>query len=328
MIPVERMYRRPVTIPIGVTGNACLLGWRLLTTNSPMTSLASAHKTLNKVLLGKETQIRLCLVALLVKGHVLFDDVPGVGKTTLALALAKVTGLNFRRLQFTNDLLPADVTGYGMVEDGKWTFREGPVFTDILLADEVNRASPHSQSALLEAMEERQVSVDRTTHKLPDAFFVIATQNPSDQIGTNALPESQMDRFLFSIALGCPSRTAELQLLAGGDRRKLVTDIECAFAPGELAMLQGTVDEVKVSTEVLEYMMALILESRKNPNGRSGLSPRAGIALRRAAQASAMLDDRTYVTPDDVQIVFPSIAAHRLTGGINAEQIIRSVRIP
>jgi MoxR-like ATPase len=269
---------------------------------------------LNTVLVGKSTQVQDCVACLLAGGHLLIEDVPGVGKTTLAHALARTFGLQFSRVQFTADLMPSDLSGVAVFERSKeaFVFHPGPVFAQVLLADEINRASPKTQSALLEAMEEKQVTVEGETRPLPSPFFVIATQNPHDQLGTYALPESQMDRFLMRISLGYPDRQAERQLLAGGDRRDMVTQLQPLLAADELQQLQLAVQQVHVAGPLLDYVQDLIAATRSGRWFLQGLSPRAGIALVRAAQAQALICGRDYVAPDDVQAILPQTVAHRL----------------
>ena len=269
---------------------------------------------LNMVITGKSLQIQDCVTCLLAGGHLLIEDVPGVGKTTLAHALARTFGLTFTRVQFTADLMPSDLTGVSIYERGTEDFRfhPGPVFTQVLLADEINRASPKTQSALLEAMEEKQVSAEGATRPLPQPFFVIATQNPLDQLGTFALPESQLDRFLMRISLGYPDRASERELLAGGDRRDMLADLPPRLTPGELAELQRRVLAVHAAAPLLNYVQDLIAATRSGHWFAQGLSPRAGIALMRAAKAQALIEGRDYVAPDDVQAVLPQTIAHRL----------------
>ena len=278
------------------------------------TALAHALQALDRIILGKAEAVRLSLTCLLARGHLLIEDVPGVGKTTLAHALAQVLGLAWQRVQFTSDLLPADILGVSVFDagSGSFTFRKGPIFTQLLLADEVNRASPKTQSALLEAMEERQVSVDVTTYRLPDPFFVVATQNPFEQLGTFRLPESQLDRFLMRISLGYPDAANERALLADGDRRDLLAGMQPSMSAEGLRELQAAVQRVHTSPKLLEYVQALIAHTRQRPDVLLGLSPRAGQGLVRAARAWALLAGRDIVVPEDVQAVFPSVAAHRL----------------
>ncbi|HWS04166.1 MAG TPA: MoxR family ATPase [Burkholderiaceae bacterium] len=269
---------------------------------------------LNTVLVGKSVQVQDCVGCLLAGGHLLIEDVPGVGKTTLAHALARTFGLQFSRVQFTADLMPSDLAGVSVFERSKeaFVFHPGPVFAQVLLADEINRASPKTQSALLEAMEEKQVTVEGETRPLPSPFFVIATQNPHDQLGTYALPESQMDRFLMRISLGYPDRQAERQLLAGTDRRDLVTRLPPLLTADELLQLQQAVLRVHAAEALLDYVQDLIAATRSGRWFLQGLSPRAGIALVRAAQAQALISGRDYVAPDDVQAILPQTIAHRL----------------
>ena len=269
---------------------------------------------LNTVIVGKSLQIRDGVTCLLAGGHLLIEDVPGVGKTTLAHALAQSFGLSFARVQFTADLMPSDLTGVAVYERAQeaFVFHPGPVFTQVLLADEINRASARTQSALLEAMEEKQVSVEGQTRALPEPFFVIATQNPHEQLGTYPLPESQLDRFLMRISLGYPDRDAERQLLAGGDRRALLEALPALLTPAELGALQAQAQAVHASAALLDYVQDLIAATRSGRWFAQGLSPRAGIALVRAARARAFIEGRDYVTPDDVQAVAPQTLAHRL----------------
>ena len=266
------------------------------------------------VIVGKRSQIEDCLACLLAGGHLLIEDLPGVGKTTLAHALAVSLGLRFSRVQFTADLMPSDLIGVSVFERSTeaFAFHQGPVFTQVLLADEINRAGPKTQSALLEAMEEHQVTVDNTTRPLPRPFFVIATQNPSDQLGTYPLPESQLDRFLMCISLGYPDRASERALLAGEDRRHLVERLGAVMNPAELGLAQAAVQKVHASEALLDYLQALIAATRSGQWFVEGLSPRAGIAILRAARARALLAQRDYVAPDDLQAILPQTAAHRL----------------
>lgn len=281
------------------------------TTNAILSRLLAQ---LNTVIVGKKTQVQDCVACLLAGGHLLIEDVPGVGKTTLAHALSRSFGLKFSRVQFTADLMPSDLTGVSIYERGKevFVFHPGPVFAQVLLADEINRASPKTQSSLLEAMEEKQVTVEGETRPLPAPFFVIATQNPHDQLGTYALPESQLDRFLMRISLGYPDRTAERQLLAGSDMREAVEQLPPVLNPEELKALQTAVQRIAVSEPLLNYVQDLMAATRSGQWFLQGLSPRAGIALLRAAKAQAMLCGRDYVAPDDVQAILPQTIAHRL----------------
>jgi MoxR-like ATPase len=270
----------------------------------------------SRIILGKEPQIRLALACILARGHLLIEDLPGMGKTTLAHTLAQVLGLDFKRVQFTSDLLPADILGVSVYDRNvaSFKFHPGPVFTNVLLADEVNRATPKTQSALLEAMEERQMTQEGETRKLPEPFFVIATQNPATHIGTFPLPESQLDRFLMRIELGYPDARSERNLLAAGSGREAIGQIApCADAAGLIA-LQQAVTKVRVSNALLDYLQNILDYSRSAPQFEAGLSPRAGLALKQCAQAWAMMDGRDYVIPEDVQAVLPGVAGHRLRG--------------
>lgn len=269
---------------------------------------------LNTVIVGKTAQVRDCVSCLLAGGHLLIEDVPGVGKTTLAHALARSFGLQFSRVQFTADLMPSDLSGVSVYDRGKesFIFHPGPVFAQVLLADEINRASPKTQSALLEAMEEKQVTVEGETRALPEPFFVIATQNPHDQLGTFALPESQLDRFLMRISLGYPDRAAERALLTGADRRDMVEQLENTLSPIELQSLQQLVLQVHAADPLLDYVQDLVAATRSGRWFLQGLSPRAAIAVIRAAKAQALLSGRDYVAPDDVQAILPQTVAHRL----------------
>ena len=269
---------------------------------------------ISTIIVGKRPQIEDCIACMLAGGHLLIEDVPGVGKTTLAHALAVSLGLRFSRTQFTADLMPSDLIGVGVYERSKeaFVFHPGPVFAQVLLADEINRAGPKTQSALLEAMEEHQVTVEGETRALPEPFFVIATQNPTDQLGTYALPESQLDRFLMCITLGYPDHASERALLAGADRREAIAHLATVMTPAELMVAQKAVQAVHVSDALLDYLQALIAATRSGRWFVDGLSPRAGIAVLRAAKARALLSRRDYVAPDDVQYVLPQTVAHRL----------------
>jgi len=271
-------------------------------------------KRANQIILGKERAIHLAVTCVLARGHLLIEDLPGVGKTTLAHTLAKLFGLQFQRIQFTSDLLPADILGASIYDrdSGHFRFHPGPIFSQVVLADEINRATPKTQSALLEAMEEGQVTSDGVTRPLSSPFFVIATQNPDTQIGTFPLPESQLDRFLMCLALGYPDRDAERALLRGKDRRALLTEIEPVLGPDELLALQARVADVRVADALLDYLQALLDHTRNCGRYRHGLSPRAGLGLLRAAQAWALVDGREAVLPEDLQAVFPAVAQHRL----------------
>jgi len=302
-------------------------------------ALARVLGSLETIILGKPRQVRLCLACLLARGHLLIEDVPGVGKTTLAHALAHVLGLAWQRVQFTSDLLPADIIGVSVFDRSsqQFHFRQGPIFTQLLLADEVNRASPRTQSALLEAMEERQVSVDLTTHHLPEPFFVVATQNPHEELGTFALPESQLDRFLMRITLGYPDARSERELLRKGERRDLLSEMPSALDAAGIVRIQHTVRGVHVSDALLDYVQALVARTRERTDLKLGLSPRAAQGLIRAAQAWAYLAARTAVLPEDVQAVLPAVAAHRLEsrdtasavdGARLAEDLVKRVPVP
>ncbi len=276
--------------------------------------LKSLVDQLNTVIVGKPAQTQDCVACLLAGGHLLIEDVPGVGKTTLAHALAKTFGLQFSRVQFTADLMPSDLSGVSIYERGKeaFIFHPGPIFAQVLLADEINRASPKTQSALLEAMEEKQVTVEGETRALPSPFFVIATQNPHDQLGTYALPESQLDRFLMRISLGYPDRGAERALLTGRDRHDMVGALPSLLDATELQTLQQQVLAIHAAAPLLDYVQDLIAETRSGQWFLMGLSPRAGIAVLRAAKAQALLCGRDYVAPDDVQAILAQTVAHRL----------------
>ena len=269
---------------------------------------------ISTIIVGKRPQIEDCVACMLAGGHLLIEDVPGVGKTTLAHALAVSLGLRFSRTQFTADLMPSDLIGVGVYERSKeaFVFHPGPVFAQVLLADEINRAGPKTQSALLEAMEEHQVTVEGETRALPEPFFVIATQNPTDQLGTYALPESQLDRFLMCITLGYPDHASERALLSGQDRREAIAHLATVMTPAELVVAQRAVQAVHVSEALLDYLQSLIAATRSGRWFVDGLSPRAGIAVLRAAKARALLSRRDYVAPDDLQSVLPQTVAHRL----------------
>ncbi|NUZ05009.1 AAA family ATPase [Piscinibacter koreensis] len=266
------------------------------------------------IIVGKRAQIEDCVICMLAGGHLLIEDVPGVGKTTLAHALAVSLGLRFSRTQFTADLMPSDLIGVSVYERSReaFVFHPGPVFAQVLLADEINRAGPKTQSALLEAMEEHQVSVEGETRPLPKPFFVIATQNPTDQLGTYPLPESQLDRFLMCITIGYPDEASERALLAGIDRREAIGRLGAVMTPADLMAAQQVVQQVHASAALLDYLQALIKATRSGAWFVEGLSPRAGIAVLRAAKARALLGERDYVAPDDVQAVLPQTIGHRL----------------
>src|SRR5450755_467589 len=306
---------------------------------SDRAALQRALASLETVILGKPQQVRLCLACLLARGHLLIEDVPGVGKTTLAHALAHILGLAWQRVQFTSDLLPADVIGVSVFDRAQqlFEFRKGPIFTQLLLADEVNRASPRTQSALLEAMEERQVSADLTTYPLPEPFFVVATQNPHEEVGTFALPESQLDRFLMRVTLGYPDAAHERELLKSGARRELLATMTAAVSAATLLRIQQAVRAVHIADAILDYTLALIARTRARADLKLGLSPRAGQGLIRAAQAWAYLENRAMVMPEDVQAVLPAVIAHRLERREAADspgarsltdEILKSVPVP
>ena len=278
------------------------------------TTIRQLLDQLNTVIVGKPAQVSDCVGCLLAGGHLLIEDVPGVGKTTLAHALSRSFGLQFARVQFTADLMPSDLVGIAIYERGRegFVFHPGPVFAQVLLADEINRASPKTQSALLEAMEEKQVTVEGQTRALPVPFFVIATQNPFDQLGTYALPESQLDRFHMRISLGYPDRAAERELLRGADRRELIEQLPAVLSPADLARLQAEVLSVHAAEPVLEYLQDLVAATRSGRWFAQGLSPRAALAVVRAAKAQAFLQGRNYVAPDDIAAILPQTAAHRL----------------
>jgi MoxR-like ATPase len=286
-----------------------------------------------RIILGKELQIRLALACLLARGHLLIEDIPGVGKTTLAHALAASLGLSFQRVQFTSDLLPADILGVSIYnrDNGTFQFHPGPIFTQVVLADEVNRATPKAQSALLEAMEEHQVTIDGETRRLPAPFFVIATQNPSYQVGTFPLPESQLDRFLMRIQLGYPGADAERELLKGEDRRDLLAGLGASLRGEDLNELQHDAQQVHVSAALLDYVQALVNHTRASAEYANGLSPL------HAARAWALMENRRHVVPEDVQAVLPGVVGHRLMSRIEgarvngfevAQQLMKEVVIP
>ncbi len=273
-----------------------------------------AQEALASIILGKDEQISLALACLLARGHLLIEDLPGLGKTMLAQSLAKTLGLSFRRIQFTSDLLPADIIGVSVFrqDSGEFEFQPGPVFSQLILADEVNRATPKAQSALLEAMEEFQVSVDGETRQLPEPFFVVATQNPGDQIGTFPLPESQLDRFLMRVAIGYPDASSEREIIAGGDRRQMLNMLEAVTGPETLIELQKSVRKQHVSDALIDYVQALVRHTRESADIEIGLSPRGAQALVTAAKAKSFIEKHTGVYPDDIQAVFASVAGHRL----------------
>ena len=305
-----------------------------------LTPLAEVIHQAGGVILGKERQIRLALACLLARGHLLIEDLPGVGKTTLAHLLAQLLGLQFQRIQFTSDMLPADIIGVSVFDraSGGFTFHPGPIFAQLVLADEVNRATPKTQSALLEAMEERQVTTEGATRPLPAPFFVIATQNPAHSIGTFPLPESQLDRFLMRIDLGYPDLAAERELLRGADRREMIAGLVPCLAADELKRWQLAVPQIHVADNLIDYTQALVAYTRQSPDYQVGLSPRAALALLAAARAWALLEGRDYVLPEDIQVVLPAVAPHRLRPAgenlarLNAAQIasrlIEAVPLP
>ena len=300
--------------------------------------LTDAQDAIGGVVLGKENQIKLALACLVARGHLLIEDLPGVGKTTLAHVIARVMGLEFQRIQFTSDLLPADVLGLSVFnrESGGFEFHPGPIFSNLVLADEVNRATPKTQSALLEAMEEHQVTVEGETRALPTPFFVIATQNPTHQIGTFPLPESQLDRFLLRIDMGYPDTQAERELLAGADRRDMIDSMSAVFEPEKLRLLQQRARETHVADALLDYIQAILRFSRDAAVFEFGLSPRGGLALLNAARAWALLSGDGFVLPEHVKAVLPSVVNHRLPMHENsageaasaAEVIVDSVPVP
>lgn len=302
-------------------------------------ALHSALASLDTIILGKTPQLRLAMACLIARGHLLIEDLPGVGKTTLAHALARVLGLSYQRIQFTSDMLPADIVGVSIYRpgDGRFDFHPGPVFCQLVLADEVNRATPKAQSALLEAMQEGQVTVDGISHALPEPFYVVATQNPGDQIGTFPLPESQLDRFLMRIELGYPGEAEERSLIAGRDTRVVLDELEPALQPDAVVALQRAVDSIHLSEPLIDYVQALVRFTRESGDFAVGLSPRGAIALTRAARALALIQGRLAVFPDDIQAVFTAVAAHRLgtegpTGRRRPQEIgqhvLESVAIP
>lgn len=307
--------------------------------DSQRIAIDNARKSLGTIILGKDEKISLSLACLLARGHLLIEDLPGLGKTMLAQALARVLGLSYQRIQFTSDLLPADIVGVSIFQqgDGEFKFQPGPVFAQLVLADEVNRATPKAQSALLEAMEEQQVSVDGHTHALPEPFFVVATQNPSDQIGTFPLPESQLDRFLMRVELGYPNEESERALITGRDRRQMMGEIEPTLSPELVTELQEAVEKVHMSGPLVDYVQALVRFTRESPDIETGLSPRGALALVAAAQAHAFILHHSGVFPDDVQAVFAAVAGHRLkpasgssyrSPGELSRHVLDSVAIP
>ncbi|MGA9667190.1 MAG: MoxR family ATPase [Gallionella sp.] len=307
-------------------------------------NLNNVIRQAEQIILGKPKQIRFALACLLARGHLLIEDLPGVGKTTLAHVLARTLGLQFQRIQFTSDLLPADILGVSVYERpgieakvGEFKFHPGPIFAQMILADEINRATPKAQSALLEAMEEQQVTIEGTTRALPVPFFVIATQNPAYQVGTFPLPESQLDRFLMRIQMGYPDAHAERGLLSGVDRREIVAQLSPQMESSELLALQKRAREIHVSPALLDYVQAILRHTREAARYAHGLSPRAGLALLSAARAWALLDARDAVIPEDVQAVLPGVVSHRLqpagehsnqSGDVLVRGLIEAVAIP
>ncbi len=298
----------------------------------------AATAALNGILLGKNTQVRLALACLFARGHLLIEDLPGMGKTLLSQALARVLGLSYHRVQFTSDVLPSDIIGSSIFdrETGGLRFIPGPLFAQVVLADEINRATPKSQSALLEAMEERQVTIEGQTRPLPEPFFVIATQNPVTQGGTFPLPESQLDRFLMRITLGYPDPDAERELLRGGDQRARLASLDPVLDLARLAAIQAAVDAVKVSEPLLEYVQRLVGHTRLGGAFAFGLSPRGALALLHVARAWALINNRSHVVPEDVQAVLPGVVEHRLReaadfaghgGGALAQRLLASVDV-
>ena len=277
-------------------------------------ALGDALGQVNRLVLGKPREVRLAFTTLLAGGHLLIEDLPGLGKTTLARAMAASLGLDFQRMQFTSDLLPSDIIGVSIYDQTarEFRFHAGPVFTQLLLADEINRAPPRTQSALLEAMAEHQVTVDGVSHGLPQPFFVVATQNPVDLAGTFPLPDSQMDRFLLRLKLGYPDADAEREMLSGEDRRDLIAQSMPQLSGQDVLDLRNAVERMHASPALVSYVQALLQESRRHPGVQVGLSPRAGLGLLRGARAHALLDGRAHVLPEDVQALFSQVAAHRL----------------
>jgi len=284
---------------------------------SNIKAIQTCLQQLNHVILGKEHQVKLALTCLIAKGHLLIEDLPGMGKTTLSHALSNSLGLSYQRIQFTSDLLPGDILGLNIFDrnKGSFEFHPGPIFANIILADEINRASPKTQSALLEAMEEGQVTHEGETRTLPQPFFVIATQNPSEQAGTHPLPESQLDRFMMRISLGYPTEAAEKQLLRGSNRRDLLTQMQACLQADTLEKIQALVSKVKCADSLVDYLYRLVAFTRQNSNCSHGLSPRAAISLLHAAKAWALIDGRNHLLPDDIQAVFPCVAEHRINNG-------------
>ncbi len=298
-----------------------------------------ARQSLGGIILGKDREISLALGCLLARGHLLIEDLPGLGKTILAQSLANVLGLSYQRIQFTSDLLPADIVGVSIFQQqqGEFVFQPGPIFAQLVLADEVNRATPKAQSALLEAMEEQQVSIDGQTHTMPTPYFVVATQNPSDQIGTFPLPESQLDRFLMRLELGYPNEESERALLTGIDRRQLLSEIKPTLNADILIKLQESAAKVHMTEPLLDYVQALVRFTRESPDIETGLSPRGSLAVVAAARSHAFIEHHSGVFPDDVQAVFSAVAGHRLKPASNSayrtpadlcRHVLDSVAIP
>ena len=296
--------------------------------------LNGAVEQINAHILGKQGQVKLAVACLLAGGHLLIEDLPGVGKTTLSHLLARTLGLDFNRVQFTSDLLPADILGVSIFErqSEQFRFHPGPIFAQVVLADEINRASPKCQSALLEAMEERQVTIEGKTYPLPEPFFVIATQNPTDQVGTFPLPESQLDRFLMVLSLGYPDRAAERELLLGESKRAAISSLEPQITSADLVKLQRQVQQVEISGPLVEYLQRIIDKTRQLPSFAMGLSPRAGLGLLHAGRAWALMEGRDFVRPDDVQAVLAAVVNHRLVltgeGSISAVEHLLEIAIP
>ena len=283
--------------------------------NDRLERLRVAVATVNKIIMGKEQQVMLAFSCLLARGHLLIEDLPGVGKTTLAHALATVIGVRYQRIQFTSDLLPADILGVSIYrrDQEKFEFHPGPIFAELVLADEINRATPKSQSALLEAMAERQVTIEGVTHMLPSPFFVIATQNPLDLVGTFPLPDSQLDRFLLSITLGFPEPVVERELLTAQDRIVMLRDTQADIDPDDVLQLNRDCQKIHISEALLDYVQALLAETRSSRWFEIGLSPRAGIALLQCSKSYAFLQGRDFAIPEDVKAIFPGLARHRMT---------------
>ena len=307
---------------------------------APSSGIDQVLREAGRIILGKDSQIRCAVACLLAHGHLLIEDLPGVGKTTLAQVLARLLGLDFQRIQFTSDLLPADILGVSVYDrdSNAFRFHPGPIFAQVILADEVNRATPKAQSALLEAMEERQVTAEGQTRPLPQPFFVIATQNPNHQVGTFPLPESQLDRFLMRIELGYPDRAAERALLAGADRREMLAALKPCLTAETLLALQQRVIAIHAAPPLIDYVQAIAEFTRHSPDFEAGLSPRAALGLLAAARAWALVDKRDHVLPEDIQSVLPAVAGHRLRPSSNstaapgsaeiAQRLIESVPLP